>query len=201
MGVTTQPVPATQSVIFNLPNQLTAARLLLSVVLFGFIAWKFWFTSLVLFLVAATTDALDGYLARKRGETTTLGRILDPFVDKVVMLGTFIFLLPVQGAGLYPWMVTILVAREMLVTVLRSFLEAESVAFGADWGGKIKMILQCIAASWILFHLGALAGPPPHLWSEWLRDILNWGTVAVTLASGVTYFTRAASIFRQRSWA
>lgn len=200
MGVSIQSPATSPQVIFNLPNQLTTARLLLSIVLFGFIAREYWITALCLFLVAATTDALDGYLARRRGETTTLGRILDPFVDKVVMLGTFIFLLPVSGAGLYPWMVTVLVARELLVTVLRSFLEAESIAFGADWGGKIKMILQCVAASWILLHLGALNGGSHAAWSGGLRDVLNWLTVFVTLFSAGTYFSRAVVIFRERRW-
>ena len=78
--------------LFNLPNQLTSLRLLLSVVLFGLIVWEHYLTSLVLFIVAAGTDWLDGYYARKYGQVTTLGRILDPFADKVIVCGTFIFL-------------------------------------------------------------------------------------------------------------
>ena len=77
--------------MFNLPNQLTFLRLMLSVVLFCFIAWEYYLTSLWLFIIAAGTDWLDGYYARKYGQVTTLGRILDPFADKVIVCGTFIF--------------------------------------------------------------------------------------------------------------
>ena len=81
--------------LFNLPNQLTFLRLMLSVVLFCFIAWEYYLTSLVLFIIAAGTDWLDGYFARKYSQVTTLGRILDPFADKVIVCGTFIFLVAV----------------------------------------------------------------------------------------------------------
>ena len=70
-----------RAAMFNLPNQLTSLRLMLSVVLFGLIAWGYYLTSMWLFIVAAGTDWLDGYYARKYNEVTTLGRILDPFAD------------------------------------------------------------------------------------------------------------------------
>ena len=84
-----------RAVMFNLPNQLTFLRLILSVVLFCFIACGWYLTSLWLFIVAAGTDWLDGYFARKYSQVTTLGRILDPFADKVIVCGTFIFLVAV----------------------------------------------------------------------------------------------------------
>ena len=83
----------------QLPNQLTILRLMLSVVMFGFIAWEYYLTSMVLFIIAAGTDWLDGYYARKYGQVTTLGRILDPFADKVIVCGTFIFLVAVPRDG------------------------------------------------------------------------------------------------------
>ena len=134
MSVSITDPPVRRPSVVNLPNLLTFSRLILAVVFFGLLVADWWKTSLLLFIVAASTDWLDGYLARKRGETTTLGRILDPFVDKVIVLGAFIFLLPLSSAdtGLYAWMVTVIVARELLVTGLRSYLEGESIAFGAD---------------------------------------------------------------------
>ena len=78
--------------IFNLPNQLTSLRLVLSVVLFFLMAYDCYLWSLVLFIIGAGTDWIDGYYARKYGQVTTLGRILDPFADKVIVCGTFIFL-------------------------------------------------------------------------------------------------------------
>src|SRR5437868_15424128 len=129
--------------VFNLPNQLTAARAGLAVVLFAFIALHWWFWCLVVFALAAVTDYLDGYLARRQGLTSTLGRNLDPLVDKILVCGAFIFLLPIgDQAGLAAWMVTVVVGRELIITGLRSFLENRGGTFGADWLGKVKMILQ-----------------------------------------------------------
>jgi CDP-diacylglycerol--glycerol-3-phosphate 3-phosphatidyltransferase len=184
---------------------------MLAVVLFVLLALGTWMaTALVVFVVAASTDWLDGYLARRRGETTTLGRILDPFVDKVVVIGAFIFLLgvPQDETGLAPWMVTVVVARELLVTGLRSYLEGESVAFGADWMGKIKMVLQCVAIGCILFDLGIVRGQTTlfnrwgaevALWGEWIRNASIWLAIIVTAVSGIAYAWRAAVLIRQRN--
>src|SRR5258707_12175352 len=99
MSTGTKATPWTA--VFNLPNQLTVARLVLSLVLFGLISAaqaagpsgdKLYLASLIVFVVAASTDWLDGYFARKYGMVTTLGRILDPFVDKIIICGTFICL-------------------------------------------------------------------------------------------------------------
>src|SRR6516162_11371936 len=105
--------PNRPSSVVNLPNQLTAARLVLAIVLFGLIAVESWFWATVVFALAAVTDWLDGYLARKQGLTSALGRVFDPLVDKVLISGAFIFLLgvPADGSGLRPWMVTVVAAR------------------------------------------------------------------------------------------
>src|SRR5262245_60237612 len=88
---------------WNLPNLLTSTRLILAVVLFALISWHSWLLALAVFLVAAITDWLDGYLARKQGLTSAFGRNFDPLVDKVLIGGAFIFLLPVANSGLVPW--------------------------------------------------------------------------------------------------
>src|SRR6266436_5119729 len=88
--------------VFNLPNQLTGARLVLGIFLFALIEYHRWNWSLAVFVLAAFTDWLDGYLARKQNLVSTLGRNLDPLVDKVLMCGAFIFLLPLgskEGEG------------------------------------------------------------------------------------------------------
>src|SRR5437763_9872293 len=150
--------------VLNLPNLLTTARLGLAVVLFVCIAQEWWLAGAAVFALAAVTDWLDGYLARKQGLTSAFGRNFDPLVDKVLICGAFIFLLPVVGAGLAPWMVTVVVARELIITSLRSFMETQHAAnFGADWLGKVKMTLQCAALLAILYvlSLGESAGPWP----------------------------------------
>jgi CDP-diacylglycerol--glycerol-3-phosphate 3-phosphatidyltransferase len=205
MSVTALPEsPRTRQQVLNLPNCLTIGRLALAVVLFVLLAFGYLATGLVIFVIAASTDWLDGYVARKRGETTTLGRILDPFVDKVVVIGSFIFLLLEEESGLKPWMVTVVVARELLVTGLRSYLEGESVAFGADWMGKVKMILQCVAIGCILFYLGIAKGETYifNQWadlSEWAKAVSIWLAVGVTAVSGISYAWRAAQLIRHKN--
>src|SRR5712692_9800964 len=152
-------VTPTRPPVFNLPNQLTAARLGLALVLFVLIEFHLWITCALIFAAAAVTDWLDGYLARKQGLTSTLGRNLDPLVDKVLICGAYIFLLPFghKDGWLTPWMVTVVVARELIITGLRSFLENRNANFGADWLGKLKMVLQCAALISIFVSLAAFA--------------------------------------------
>src|SRR5436190_13218071 len=101
--------------ILNLPNILTLSRLVLAFVLFWLIHIEQWSAGLAVFCIAAVTDWLDGYLARKQGLTSALGRNLDPLVDKLLICGAFIFLMPVKEANLVPWMVTLVIGREILV--------------------------------------------------------------------------------------
>jgi CDP-diacylglycerol--glycerol-3-phosphate 3-phosphatidyltransferase len=183
--------------LFNLPNQLTTLRLILSIILFGFLVGGFYLTSFVLFVIAAGTDWLDGYYARKYGMVTTLGRILDPFADKVIICGTFMFLAADPGMaevkfGLRTWMVVVVVARELLVTTLRSFIEERGGDFSAKWSGKIKMVLQCIAAGACIFYLTYEGNP--HNAPAWVRLTLIgfvWAAVISTIYSGAIYIVAA----------
>src|SRR5262245_60409492 len=131
--------------IWTIPNQLTLSRLPLSVLLFACIAQGWWFAAFLTFTLASITDALDGWWARKFNLTSAFGRTFDPLVDKVLVGGAFIYLIPVKEAGMLPWMVTVVIARELLVTGIRGYVEAMGKKFGADWFGKLKMILQCVA--------------------------------------------------------
>ena len=192
--------------LFNLPNQLTSLRLMLSVILFGLIAWEHYLASLVLFVIAAGTDWLDGYFARKYGQVTTLGRILDPFADKVIVCGTFIFLAAIPDMrdrwswGLRPWMVVVIVGRELLVTALRSFIEERGADFSAKMSGKLKMVLQCVAAGVCLFYLHDYdATTPTAAWLWWLLVISVWSAVVLTVYSGVVYVFVAMRLLRQSS--
>jgi CDP-diacylglycerol--glycerol-3-phosphate 3-phosphatidyltransferase len=185
----------TRPPVFNLPNQLTASRLVLALVLFLLIDLGLWVGCIVVFAVAATTDWLDGYLARKQGLVSTLGRNLDPLVDKVLICGAYIFLLPVPGAGLTAWMVTVVVARELIITSLRSFMENRGASFGADWLGKIKMVLQCAALVAVFVALevqGSSVSAPVDL----LREVLIYAMLAATALSGLQYLWRAAQLLK-----
>jgi len=187
--------------VFNLPNQLTAARLVLAIVLFGLITAGLWVCCIVVFALAAVTDWLDGYFARQQGLSSTLGRVFDPLVDKVLVGGAYIFLLPYgyERSGLLPWIVTLVIARELIITGMRSFLENKGVAFGADWLGKLKMGLQCAALFAIfvalMVRVPGRSEDTVRLF-DGIRDGLIWAMVAATALSGLQYLWRAALILR-----
>lgn len=193
--------------LLTVANQLTLSRLVLTVFFVAIISsgpWEWlglehmtW--SLILFVIATSTDALDGYLARRWQQVSALGRILDPFVDKIIICGGFICLIPDPNSGLAAWMVTLIVARELLITVVRSFLEQHGADFSASWSGKIKMILQSVTVGYILFYLG-----PREYFTTFddhtakvVRDFLIWSTLISTGYSGWIYVRRGLGLFRQ----
>ncbi len=158
-----------------------------------------------LFVLAAITDALDGHLARKWNVVSKFGRIMDPFADKVLVLGAFIMLAgpaftTADGtlvSGVAPWMVVVILARELLVTSIRAILEGEGIDFSAGWAGKAKMILQAIVVPVILLIL-AWGAPEQGSPRAWAIDLSVWSTVAATVLSGAPYVTRAISAGRSR---
>lgn len=189
---------------FNWPNRITLARLVASVALFWLIAifpkddvphrpLAIW--TLALFILVAGTDWLDGYLARRLGQVTTFGRILDPFVDKVVVCGAFIMLLRVKPveAVLETWMVVVIVAREFFVNSMRGFMESRGVNFGAAAPGKIKMLLQCFCVGFLIGRVafGNLLGMLDHF-----NVFLLWATVIATVLSGIYYTHKAFDLIR-----
>jgi CDP-diacylglycerol--glycerol-3-phosphate 3-phosphatidyltransferase len=209
---TTQP--AASLGILNVPNQLTIARLVLSIVCFVFLAFDWYLTGLVLFVVAAGTDWVDGYWARKYGQITQLGRVMDPFADKIIICGTFIFLAGVPrvgddwlpASGIAPWMAVLVVAREILVTAIRSFFEEGGVDFSAKWAGKWKMLFQCFAVGFSLYRLGNYFDPhypvvdwtaPPPDWLTWSLHAMVWTSIFFTVYSGWGYVATALKMLRK----
>lgn len=199
-NVTQTPPASIGRESLNLPNLITISRFVLALILFALIdIGGYWLTSAALFVFAASTDWMDGYLARKYGQVTTLGRILDPFVDKIIVGGTFLFLLAENGkqsdlsSGVSAWMVIAVIGREMFISSLRGFLEKEGKDFSASLSGKAKMMLQCVAVTASILSLS------PQLKWSWLipaRDILLWTAVAVTIWSGMVYVVRAVRLLR-----
>jgi CDP-diacylglycerol--glycerol-3-phosphate 3-phosphatidyltransferase len=160
---------------------------------------ELWLACLCVFIVASFTDWLDGYLARRQGLTSTLGRNLDPLVDKVLVCGAYIFLLPDgnKAEWLKPWMVTVVVARELVITSLRSFMENMGAKFGADMLGKVKFALQAAALIAIFVSLDLQTRMEERVsWVIMARDILIWAMLATTLLSGLQYLWRAAAVLR-----
>lgn len=209
-----RPSPAPWQV--HLPNALTMLRVALTAVFVAIIALRprpfetdadGLDTSLLLacavFVLAAVTDALDGHLARRWRVVSRFGRIMDPFADKVLVLGAFIMLagpafMTGEGAmvsGVAPWMVVVILARELLVTSIRAILEGEGIDCSAGWAGKAKMILQAVVVPLILLLL-AWGIPERGSVRAWAIDAGVWATVAATVVSGAPYVTRAITAGR-----
>jgi CDP-diacylglycerol--glycerol-3-phosphate 3-phosphatidyltransferase len=193
---------SSRSTIVNVPNQLTVSRLLLSIVLFVLIAFKQFLPATIVFIVAASTDWLDGFIARRYGLVTVLGRILDPFVDKVIICGTFIFLVAEPSSELKAWMAVVVVGRELLVTALRGYLEQQGADFSASMSGKLKMVFQCVAAGLSLGYLhyisrGASVDPETQRMFLYALRGAVWAAVGLTVWSGVEYIFAAARLIRR----
>jgi CDP-diacylglycerol--glycerol-3-phosphate 3-phosphatidyltransferase len=213
-----------------LPNLITVARLAMAAGFFGIIGFglsttdatgRQWWgnVAFALFIAASLSDILDGYLARKWQVVTDFGRVMDPFVDKVLVLGAFVYLASPKFAepqwsaawgieaapeaincatGVASWMVVVVLARELFVTSLRGVLEARGMAFAADWSGKLKMFVQSAGIPTVLFitvNPGCLAS------ADWrtAQDIAAWTMALVTLGSAVPYALRGATLLRSIS--
>ena len=205
------------NVVWNVPNILTIARLVLSVFCFVCLSFDWFLTSLVLFAIAAGTDWVDGFYARRYGQVTQLGRILDPFADKIIICGTFTFLAAVppvfsargldsSSSEIWAWMAVIVVAREILVTALRSFFEEHGSDFSAKWSGKWKMVFQCAAVAMSLWRLwyyqfdsrGMSWGTTPPASVTWTLRLLVWTAVIMTIYSGWVYVRRALDLLKKK---
>ncbi len=185
----------------NVPNQLTLARLVLSVAVFALIPLGYYVAALVVFVIAAATDWIDGYWARKYGQVTKLGRVFDPFVDKILICGAFISLVAEQNSGIAGWMAVVVVGRELLVTVLRSMIEQSGGDFSASFAGKLKMVFQCAAviASLCLLHQGGASQAGVLEQTGMLPSVVlaaAWLAVLSTIYSGVGYLFAAAKFLR-----
>jgi CDP-diacylglycerol--glycerol-3-phosphate 3-phosphatidyltransferase len=124
---------------------------------------------------------------------TKFGRIFDPFVDKIIICGTFIALVAVPDSGIQPWMAVLVVGRELLVTSLRGMIEGAGKDFSATAIGKWKMVFQCVA---VVASLLYLISPEPAMWLVWTLRLSVWLAVGLTLYSGYVYVMAAARVMR-----
>ncbi|NLV92685.1 MAG: CDP-diacylglycerol--glycerol-3-phosphate 3-phosphatidyltransferase [Firmicutes bacterium] len=163
----------------NLPTTLTIVRIVLVPVFMALVLVKIpygaYFAALV-FILAAITDGLDGYIARSRNQVTKLGQLLDPIADKLLISGALVSL--VQMNLVSAWVAMIIIGREFAVSGLRMVAVTEGIVIAASKLGKIKTITQIVAIVAILLQLpGAL--------------FLLWLAALITIVSAVDYFARA----------
>jgi CDP-diacylglycerol---glycerol-3-phosphate 3-phosphatidyltransferase len=140
--------------------------------------------------VIAWSDILDGYLARKYKEVTHFGRIADPLVDKILVVGSFIFFLVLDPLPkiFTAWFAVVVLGREFLVSGIRGAMEAAGIPFPASVWGKIKTAIQNVTVG---TALGYVTWLPTARWTELLTLTLMWATLVATVMSGVTYVLSA----------
>jgi CDP-diacylglycerol--glycerol-3-phosphate 3-phosphatidyltransferase len=206
----------------HVPNAITGSRLLLAAAFFVLLSLyqhngqgdpHLLDIAFVVYVVALVSDFLDGYLARRWKVEGAFGRMVDPFVDKVLVLGTFIyfggknFVIQAGGpqpvlqtiSGVRPWMVVLMLARELLVTSLRGVGEASGANFGAAYVGKLKMVFQSGTILVILLYVNYFQFSANwQVPAQWFRDICIWLTVAFTLYSGIAYVRKGVALYQSR---
>jgi len=170
--------------IRHVPNLLSIFRIVLVPLLVVVLLTKFEgkeFVGLGVFLLAALTDFLDGFIARRRKLVTRLGKLLDPAADKILTSAAFISLVALNIAP--AWIVMIIIAREFAVSALRSFASAHHVVIAATLAGKVKTIVQVVAIALLIIsnQLGSF---------HRLAPAMLWLAMLVSVYSAVEYFAR-----------
>lgn len=188
----------------NIPNRITLSRIFLIPIFIILLSvpfdWGNWnlggaiipishFSAAILFIVAATTDWVDGYYARKHNMVTNLGKFLDPLADKLLVAAALILLVEL---GLAPaWIVIIIISREFAVTGLRLVAASDGVVLAASQMGKLKTWVQIIAISSLLLH------NIPFSYLNFRFDIISlYAAMIITVVSGFDYFIKNWKVMR-----
>jgi len=198
--MTTKPTASTD--ILTVPNVISGVRLLVSAAVFALLGWQSWGWGLAAFVLAASTDAVDGWYARRYNAISVLGRVLDPLVDKVLICGTYVMLAATAAAAETPaaivaWMAVVVVVRELVVTGVRGEMERQGIDFSAGLTGKLKMIMQSVAIVADLIVRGglatelgdAVAGPVATF-----AVASAWIAIVLTIWSGLEYLWAARRV-------
>jgi CDP-diacylglycerol--glycerol-3-phosphate 3-phosphatidyltransferase len=183
----------------NLPNSITLIRIasipllmwILSSARFATVNGERELLASVVFIAAAMTDGIDGYLARKREQVTTMGILLDPLADKLLIAAAFVTLVQLNPSLVPAWIAVVVIGREFLVSGLRGIAASEGFTIEASDLGKLKMVVQIVAVVAVILD---------HRWKElpiygkyffpihWIAYLAIWFTVCVSLVSAIDYF-------------
>jgi CDP-diacylglycerol--glycerol-3-phosphate 3-phosphatidyltransferase len=178
------PVPEDKREIFNLPNTITMLRIGVIPVLFGLLLSPGPAMSIVisiLFIAAALTDLLDGYIARRYRIVTTMGKFLDPIADKLIVNTAMILMIPI---GRIPaWIVAIIIIRDFAVDGIRNIASSEGIIIQASPLGKRKTLCQIFAVSALMIHYPFI-GADAHV----VGMVILYIALVLTVTSGVDYF-------------
>jgi len=183
----------------NLPNYITLSRIasvplliwLLCTTRFNNIDGEQEILASALFIAASITDGIDGYLARKRGQITTMGILLDPLADKLLIAAAFVTLVQFNPSLVPAWIAVVIIGREFLVSGLRSIAASEGFTIEASDLGKFKMVVQIVSVVAVILD---------HRWKEWpiysgyffpvhiIAHVAIWFMVVLSLVSACDYF-------------
>jgi CDP-diacylglycerol---glycerol-3-phosphate 3-phosphatidyltransferase len=183
----------------NLPNSITLIRILSIPLLIWILSTSRFHSengnqellASALFISASITDGIDGYLARKRGQITTMGILLDPLADKLLIAAAFVALVQFNPSLVPAWIAVIIIGREFLVSGLRSIAASEGFTIEASDLGKLKMVVQIVSVVAVILD---------HHWKEWpvyghyvfpvhwIAYVAIWFVICVSLVSAVDYF-------------
>ncbi len=184
-------------VTWNIPNILSLLRVFLAPLVLIFLTFKFTYPVYIVeelelrvtagdllagtvFILAALTDTADGYIARKKGMVTNLGKFIDPVADKILVMAALISL--VELHRIPAWIVVVILSRDLIVTGVRMVAAAEGVVIPASRGGKVKTVFQIVAISMLIFNL------PFGIQVMWIAMVL-------TLWSGMDYLLKGKKLF------
>jgi CDP-diacylglycerol--glycerol-3-phosphate 3-phosphatidyltransferase len=182
----------------NLPNSITMSRIVMIPLLLWILTPHFpWhghgaqeIAASVLFVLASITDGLDGYLARRRQQITTMGMLLDPLADKIMVAGALIALVAYNPQVVKVWIVVVIIGREFLISGLRSIAASEGFTIQASDLGKLKTVIQivCVVSAilahhWYQWQFGWLIVPV-----EWIAVAAIYFTMLVSTISAIDYF-------------
>ncbi len=183
----------------NLPNSITMSRIVMIPLLLWILSPHFplqgaygeqEILASVLFVLASITDGLDGYLARKRGQITTMGMLLDPLADKIMVTAALVALVAYNPAVVKVWIAVVIIGREFLISGLRSIASSEGFTIQASELGKLKTVIQIVsvvsailAHHWYDWQFGLLVIPV-----RWIAVAAIYFTVLVSTISAIDYF-------------
>lgn len=175
----------------NLPNMLSISRIFLAPVVMVFLTLRTQFGFIegvsigdllagLVFIIASLTDAADGYIARKHGMVTNLGKFIDPLTDKIMVTAALIALVELHRVP--AWMVVVIVSREFIVTGIRMVAASEGVVIAASSGGKLKTVTQIIGIILLIFNIRTLGIP------------VMWAAMILTVWSGMDYIIKSKDL-------
>lgn len=183
----------------NLPNKLTISRIILAIIFIEFLFIKgvgAKFMAFAIFILACITDYYDGFIARKNGQITDFGKLMDPIADKILALGAFLAFVEMR---LIPaWMVIIIIARELFITGIRILALSKKKVLAAETGGKHKTVSQMVSVISIIVFLIIKESGFIFRYTEYMHSgiyVIMVIAVVMTIISGVSYILKNKEVF------